>query len=491
LKWALTLLWYAQGGVLSSPGGGKIAEYEGKGQKTQAAVDQKQLVKQHKSQPLLEKFQEWDTGAYSIAEPTFQPRMEQHAALLASAHSDSVRANLALQLQQTYGNRYVQRLVESVGAQAKLTVNAPNDVYEQEADRVAEAVNSTIAPSVQWQKEEEEELQTKPLLQRQEEEEEFAMKLASQVQHQAEEGEGEVHTMLLCQRQDPEREEEKLQMKLNTRQVGQEGSQVDPEVESALQEVRYGGQPIDGKVQRMVVAATDNIDNVTDPLVWNNLEHAQTQAGGPVGDLKTNLVWSQLKRGEEVRIVGHGTETTGELSAAKELHDAKDIKDSMVADGLNAPNAPKLSKLIFQSCFAGKKLQIGQNLIQEMTAALTDIGQSNVDVYGRPGIAFGFKGMGGKTAKSEKVYSETMEVMQSRNPQTKGGVYIFKAKDTYNDPWMIVKTSKRKWETWPIDKKMNEVANQMEEYWRDFNTEMEKRKGFLKPGQEIEKVVSK
>jgi hypothetical protein len=456
LKWALTLLWYAQDGVLSSHGGGKIAEHEGKGQKTQAAVDQKQLVKQHESQPLLEKSQEWDTGAYSIAETHFRPRIEQHAALLAYAHSDSVRADLALQLQQTYGNRYLQRLVESVGAQAKLTVNAPNDVYEQEADRVAEAVNRTMAPSVLCQEEEE-----------------------------------EIHTMPLRQRQGPGREKRKLQIKLDTRLGEQEGSQVDPQVESALQEVRDEGQPIDGKVQRMVVAATDNIANVTDPLVWNNLEHAQTKAGGSVGDLKTNLVWSQLKRGEEVRIVGHGTETTGELGAGKIMHDAEDIKDSMVADGLNTPNAPKLSKLIFQSCFAGKKRKVGQNLIQEMTAALTAIGQSNVDVYGRPGIAFGFKGMGGKTAKSKKAYSVTMEVIQSRNPQTKGKVYIFKAKDTYNNPWLLVKTSKRKWETWPIDKKMNEVANQMEEYWRDFNTEMEKRKGFLKPGQEIEKVVSK
>ncbi len=436
-----------------------MAEHTRVNQSNHEDVEQKHRSRQQESQPSSNAFHAWDQGIFTFTDTPFSPQTDQHAAWLVGTHSAEHQAKMVLQLQQLYGNTYVQRLLNSTAIQAKLTVNAPNDVYEQEADRVAEAVNRTTAPSVQWQEEEE-----------------------------------DVRTMPLRQRQGPEREEQKLHMKLDTGRVGQEGSQVDPEVESALQEGRYGRQPIHGKVQRMAVAATDNIANVTDALVWNNLEHGQTKAGGPVGDLKANLVWSQLKRGEEVRIVGHGTETTGQLSAEIKMHDAKDIKDSMTAGGLDAkknPKAPKLTKLIFQSCFAGKKRKVGQNLIQEMTAALTDIGQSNVDVYGRPGIAFGFKGMGGKTAKSKKAYFETMAVMQSRNPLTKGGVYIFKAKDKYNDPWMMVKTSKKKWDTWTTVEKMGRIAMEMEDYWKGFNTEMEKRKGFFKkPEDAIKELVS-
>jgi hypothetical protein len=90
------------------------------------------------------------------------------------------RAPVLLALQQTHGNRYVQRVV--MGIQAKLKVGPPGDVYEQEADRVADEVMRIPEPGVQRQAEEEEEediIQTKPLaeqisplVQRQVEEEE-------------------------------------------------------------------------------------------------------------------------------------------------------------------------------------------------------------------------------------------------------------------------------------------------------------------------------
>jgi hypothetical protein len=50
------------------------------------------------------------------------------------------------------GNRQratIRRILTATGVQAKLTVGAPNDVYEQEADRVAEAVMRMPAPEVQ------------------------------------------------------------------------------------------------------------------------------------------------------------------------------------------------------------------------------------------------------------------------------------------------------------------------------------------------------
>lgn len=57
-----------------------------------------------------------------------------------------------LRLQQTIGNRAVQHLI-----QAKLKVSQPGDVYEQEADRIADRVMRIPEPSVQRQMEPEEE----------------------------------------------------------------------------------------------------------------------------------------------------------------------------------------------------------------------------------------------------------------------------------------------------------------------------------------------
>jgi hypothetical protein len=53
--------------------------------------------------------------------------------------SDSVEGRVAV-LQRTVGNRAVERLFRSGALQAKLKIGQPNDIYEQEADRVADMV---------------------------------------------------------------------------------------------------------------------------------------------------------------------------------------------------------------------------------------------------------------------------------------------------------------------------------------------------------------
>jgi len=73
-------------------------------------------------------------------------------------------------LQRTVGNQVVSRLMKSRALQGKLRIGQPGDVYEQEADRVADAVMRMPEPGVQRQvepeeeEEEEEVLQTKPLV---------------------------------------------------------------------------------------------------------------------------------------------------------------------------------------------------------------------------------------------------------------------------------------------------------------------------------------
>jgi len=72
-----------------------------------------------------------------------------HAHILRSAPAGQ-RVGLLNGLQQSHGNAYVQRVL----IQAKLTVNPPNDQYEQEADRVGEAVAQGAGIQVQRQEEE-------------------------------------------------------------------------------------------------------------------------------------------------------------------------------------------------------------------------------------------------------------------------------------------------------------------------------------------------
>ena len=89
------------------------------------------------------------------------------------------RASALLALQQTHGNQYVQRVV--TGIQAKLKIGQPGDIYEQEADRVAEQVMQMPEPQVQRQVEPEEE----------EEEEAIQTELNGSIQRQPEEEEEE------------------------------------------------------------------------------------------------------------------------------------------------------------------------------------------------------------------------------------------------------------------------------------------------------------
>jgi len=142
-----------------------------------------------------------------------KPSVESVATQLSGMHF-AERAPALLALQQTHGNQYVQRVVS--GIQAKLVVGQPGDVYEQEADRVADAVMRMPEPEVHRQVEEEEEeelIQTKPL----------AEEITSLVQRQVE-----------------EEEEEELQAK----ELSSQTSEISPNLESRINATKGGGQPL-------------------------------------------------------------------------------------------------------------------------------------------------------------------------------------------------------------------------------------------------------
>jgi hypothetical protein len=61
--------------------------------------------------------------------------------------SDSVTGEVAV-LQRSIGNRAVERLFTAGLLQAKLRIGEPNDIYEEEADRVAEEVMRMPEPTI-------------------------------------------------------------------------------------------------------------------------------------------------------------------------------------------------------------------------------------------------------------------------------------------------------------------------------------------------------
>ncbi len=116
-------------------------------------------------------------------------------------------------LQRTIGNQAVQRLMKSGALQAKLRIGAPGDVYEQEADRVADAVMRMPEPQAVSS--------GTPSIQR--------------VCSKCEEGE--------LQRKPVEEEEEKLQAKATSVSI----SEINPDIESHIKSLKGGGKPLSEK----------------------------------------------------------------------------------------------------------------------------------------------------------------------------------------------------------------------------------------------------
>ena len=143
----------------------------------------------------------------------------------------------------------IRQILRGPRLQAKLTVGASNDVYEQEADRVAEEVMRMPEPQLQaaptcnaaaCPQVEEETIQTKPLsdqitplVQRQVEQEEEEEEL---IQAKALDGTDD----LALQRQ-PEEEEEEL---LQTKKRAGHKPEVTPQVASAIAAMQGEGQPL-------------------------------------------------------------------------------------------------------------------------------------------------------------------------------------------------------------------------------------------------------
>jgi hypothetical protein len=228
-----------------------MAEHEGKSHDRSKESETERAGTKRRHQPKYGQLQAPDEGMLAGLS------LEEHAELLENAQSDIQRADLVMRLQQSHGNSYVQRLLSSRVVQAKLTINRPGDVYEREADSVANAVTQNLVSGVQREttedlgaegvEEEEEELQTMPAshLQRQaEEEEELQMKPVSAIQRQAEEEE-ELQTKPVSQIQRQAEEEEEVQAKAGEGRI----MPVPEAIETGIDANRSGGQPLPESVR--------------------------------------------------------------------------------------------------------------------------------------------------------------------------------------------------------------------------------------------------
>ena len=140
-------------------------------------------------------------------------------------------ADRILFLQRTIGNQAVQRLIRSGTLQAKLRIGQPGDKYEQEADRVADAVMRMPEPGVQLQiepeEEEEEKLQAKPL----------ARQITPLVQTK------QITSLIQSQENRGEEEDEEL---IQAKIKGGVTPEVTPTISSGIQSLQGGGRPLSG-----------------------------------------------------------------------------------------------------------------------------------------------------------------------------------------------------------------------------------------------------
>lgn len=258
-----------------------------------------------------------------------------------------------------------------------------------------------------------------------------------------------------------------------------------------------------GIIQRMAVMAVNNMDEQEDLLVWNNMEHAKAAAPGAVGDLDVHKVWNQLQAGEEIRLVEHGSKED-EDNEGPEKHligevSANAIVVSMTATGNSIPRYPKI-RIVCQSCYAGTN-----GLIEQVCRLLRRKGYPGVEVEGRTGVAFGFKGMNrsGKmdtgsrdVANEEATANENGEDKYFEFIERNRGVASFRHlfKDGwYGKPWEVIPVVKMRdgleeeigtedpkkiWDKLGAEKKMELVAEEMKEYWAACSESMRVAGGF-------------
>jgi outer membrane protein OmpA-like peptidoglycan-associated protein len=213
----------------------------------------------------------------------------------------STPADRVLFLQRTIGNQAVQRLMKSGVLQAKLKIGAPGDVYEQEADRVAEWVMrmpepqavSSGTPYIQRAclKCEKEELKRQPVKEEDEEEK--------------------------MQRKPVEEEEDELQAKVPSGNI----SEVSPDLESHIQSLKVGGQPL-----------PESVSAFFEPRFGHDLSHVQIHTDAKASGSARALSAEAFTLGKSIYFAkdrfSPGTNTGRKLLAHELVHTFQQAREN-------------------------------------------------------------------------------------------------------------------------------------------------------------------
>lgn len=136
------------------------------------------------------------------------------------SHSRDSPVEQVLFLQRTIGNRAVERLIKSGNLRAKLRISRPGDVYEQEADRVAEQVLLMPEPRISKETKVSNHTQNNPIQRR--------------------------CPRCIKEHQPKKEEEEKV---LQKKEASDSTPEATPELESNISSIRGGGQPLPESVR--------------------------------------------------------------------------------------------------------------------------------------------------------------------------------------------------------------------------------------------------
>jgi hypothetical protein len=115
-----------------------MGDHEGAIGDKQAEKEKKQRIRQPEPKSSFDNSHAWDSGSFLLAGAPFVPRMEEHAETFSRIPFPAQRREFIMRLHQTYGNRYLQQLAESMNVQPRpinaIQRNGPNGGGEGEEE---------------------------------------------------------------------------------------------------------------------------------------------------------------------------------------------------------------------------------------------------------------------------------------------------------------------------------------------------------------------
>jgi hypothetical protein len=122
-----------------------MVEHSRVNQRKQSDNEEVRRLKQPESQNILGKSESPSQGIPSLTVTPFRPRPVDHIALLKSTPSVEGRANLMQNLQKTYGNQYVQRVIESDQEADKLQGIKTRDMVSEHSRELPDELEGQLS----------------------------------------------------------------------------------------------------------------------------------------------------------------------------------------------------------------------------------------------------------------------------------------------------------------------------------------------------------